>query len=209
MLLASPPSLMVLVLLQGSPVAQSPFVANCEDVERVELSLASSEVAHEICISPGLMTGFLFDVPASVELQDEVRFAEVLRGYGGISFVPPKDMASGERIRLTVRFGEGESQQGITFMLVARRGQATRQVEVYRDPRPRESYRQEVERERAKNQKLLEENQQLRAQLIKPGGLRGLFLDGALRENGIPAKELLPRSIEQHSNGALSMTRMR
>lgn len=196
MLPASPPALMVLVLLQGS--GEPPSSATCEDVERVDLSLALGEVAREVCVSPGLMTGFLFDVPAAVELQDEVRFAEVIRGRSGVSFVPPKDMAPGERLRLTAHLGDGESQQSVTFTLVAHPGQATRQVEVYRDQRTRESYQQELAQER-------EKNQQLRAQLARAGGLRGLFLSGALGIDGIPVKQF---NLGELRSGTLSLKRI-
>lgn len=185
-----PPSLLALVLLQGAPGAQPSSVVACEDNPRIELSREPAAVVREICVSPGSMTGFLFDGPFSVELQDEVRFVEVLRGRSGISLVPPRDMAPGERLRLTARLGEGESQRSVTFMLVAWPGQATRQVEVYRDRRTRESYEQEIEQERAKNQKLREENQQLRTRSLGSGDLRRLFLEGALEDTGVKVNVL-------------------
>jgi uncharacterized protein (TIGR02268 family) len=206
MLPASSPSLLVLVLLQGSPLAApTPSSSACEDNQRVELSLAPTAVVQEICVSSGLMTGFLFDMPAVVELQEEVRFVEVLRGRSAISFVPPPDMAPGERLRLTARWGEGPSQQSVTFTLVAHRGQATRQVEVYRDRRSRESYQHEVEQERAKNQQLREEIQQLRTRLERTGRLQGLHASGALGESGVKAS-LLEVSVGQHTDGAIYAT---
>ncbi|KFA93727.1 hypothetical protein Q664_07470 [Archangium violaceum Cb vi76] len=138
-----------------------------------------------------MMTGFLFDtIPGSWELQEEVRFVEVLRGQRGISFVPPKDMMPGERLRLTVRFGAAASQEVITFFLVAHRGQATRQVEVYRDRRPQESYQQEAQEERAKNQQLRNENQLLRTQLERVQGLRSLIANTIVGRSGVQTLEL-------------------
>jgi uncharacterized protein (TIGR02268 family) len=205
MLPPSSPSLLVLVLLQGAPGAKPSSVIACEDNPRIELSQEPAAVVREICVSPGIMTGFLFDGPFSVELQDEVRFVEVLRGRSGISLVPPRDMVPGERLRLTARLGEGESQRSVTFMLVAQPGQATRQVEVYRDRRTRESYEQEIEQERAKNQKLREENQQLRTRLLGSGDLRGLFLAGALESWGVKVREFPQREeTGQQSSHALS-----
>lgn len=190
MLLSYPPSLLALVLLQGAPGGK-PFPSmDCEDNPRIELSREPAAVVREICVSPGIMTGFLFDAPFSVELQDEVRFV-VLRGSSGISLVPPQDLAPGERLRLTARLGEGESQRSITFVLVARPGQATRQVELYHDRRTRESYEQEVEQERAKSQKLREENQQLRTRLLGSVGLRGLFLESALDIGGVGVHKIV------------------
>ena len=71
-MLPTPPSaLWALVLLQGS---EAPRSGPCEEIQRIELS-APPAASQEVCVSPGLMTGFTFDVPAVVELQDEVRFA--------------------------------------------------------------------------------------------------------------------------------------
>jgi uncharacterized protein (TIGR02268 family) len=191
----------------GAPVAKSSFVTNCEDVERVELSRIHTEVAREICVSPGLMTGFLFDISASVEIEDEVRFVEVIRGRSGLSFVPPRDMAPGERLRLTMHLGEGESRQSATFMLVARRGQATRQVEVYHDRRTRGSYLQEVEQERAKSQRLRDENQRLLARIEQAGGLRSLFSDDESGIYGVQATTLRTPTLVLHSDDDLTMMR--
>lgn len=193
------PSLLVaLFVLQGS-AAVEPATA-CEESRRIELALTLTVEAREICVSPGMMTGFLFDTPLEdVELQDEVRFVEVLRGQRGISFVPPQELARGERLRLTARFGTGAPQERITFFLVAHRGQATRQVDVYLHMRPRESYQQEIEEERAKNQRLRQEKQELRAELERARGLRSLLANGTVGLIGVltlklanPDKQLAP-----------------
>ncbi|MFL5355109.1 DUF2381 family protein [Archangium sp.] len=185
-----PPFLPVLVLLQGAPGAKPPSTPACEDHPRIELSQAPTTMGREICVSPGSMTGFIFDLPASVELEDEVRFTQVLRSPKSISLVPPRDMVPGERLRLTARLGAGESQQLVTFILVANPGQAARQVEVYRDRRTRESYEQEIDQERAKNQELRDENQRLRTRLLGSVGLRGLYLGGLLEGTGVKARRL-------------------
>lgn len=193
------PSVLVLVLLHAPAESPSP-AADCEDVERVELSLKST-TSFDVCVSPGLMTGFRFDAPVKVDLQDDVRFEEVMHGRSGVSFVPPKDLAPGERLRLTAHLGGGESPQSITFALVAHRGRATRQVEVYRDKRTRESYQQEIEQ-------LREENRHLQAQLAQSSGLRSLFLSGALGDTGVSLQQLRHFSVEQHSDDALMVTRV-
>jgi uncharacterized protein (TIGR02268 family) len=143
------------------------------------------------------MTGVLFDAPVSVELQDEVRFVEVTRGRSGIGFVPPRDLAEGERLRLTARFVDGASQEAITFTLVAHSGRATHQVEVYRDRRTRESFQQEVAQERAKSQHLNEENQRLRGELERlqarvhqAVGLRSVIISRAMGDMGVTARGL-------------------
>lgn len=181
--------LVVLLVLQGSAAVEP--AAACEESRRLELALTLTVEAREICVSPGMMTGFLFDTPLQdVELQDEVRFVEVLRGQRGISFVPPQELARGERLRLTARFRAGAPQERITFFLVAHRGQATRQVDVYLGMRPKESYQQEIEEERAKNQRLRQEKQELRAELGRAQGLRSLIAKGTVGLLGVQALRL-------------------
>jgi uncharacterized protein (TIGR02268 family) len=193
----SPPFLLVLALLQGSPVVEPLPAAVCEDMRRIELSRSPTRGEREICVSPGFLTGLLFDAPVSVELQDEVRFVEVTRGRSGISFVPPRELVEGERLRLTARFMDGASQEAIAFTLVAQSGRATHQVEVFRDRRTRESLQQEVAQERAKQQRLSEENQRLREELermrahLEQGvGLRGVIISGAMGPEGVAARPL-------------------
>ncbi len=129
------PAILVLAILRGSPVVQSTAAA-CLEVQRVELSRAHGG-SREICVSPGLLTGLVFDASVVVDLEEEIRFTEVSRGHTSISLIPPGDSVEGERLRLTARFRDGTS---VTFMLVVHTGQATRQVEVYRDGRARESF---------------------------------------------------------------------
>lgn len=159
MLPSAPPSLLTLLLLHGSPAVERPGITACEDVKRMDLARVPT-ASREICVSPGLMTGLLFDAPVTVELQDEVRFEEVVRGRQLFTLMPPADMMPGERLRLTVRFA-GDVSQSATFTLVAHPGQATHQVEVYRDTRTRESYLLELEQERAKSQWLREQHREL------------------------------------------------
>lgn len=114
----------------------------------------------------------------------------------------------GERFRLTAHFPDGAS---VTAVLVVHRGRATRQVEVYRDKRTRESFLHEVAQEQARNQQLQEENESLRWQLEQlrtecgdPRELRRLLASRVMGEDGIPAKKLGPWAIN-HTQGALSV----
>ncbi|WP_158501888.1 DUF2381 family protein [Vitiosangium sp. GDMCC 1.1324] len=199
----SPPAILLLTLLQGFAAGESPpTVAACADKQRIELSLGST-ATYEVCVGAGLMTVLRFDAPITlVELQDEVRFEEVVRGRHLLTLLSPPDMVPGERIRLTVRFASGVTQQSATFVLVAYRGQATNQVEVFRDKRTRESFLQEIDQERAKRLALHEENQQLRGeveqlrrQLDQSVGLMGLYIGGALDLKGIGSKPLTWKKI--------------
>ncbi len=202
MLPTPPPSMLVFFLLQGAPSPPPPEESPCEDVRRIELSLEPTVATREVCISPGLVTSFLFDAPTQADLQDEVRFMEVMRGRSGIGLVPPRDMAPGERVRLTVRIDDGATQERVTFILVAYSGQATRQVEVYRDQRSRESYQYEVAQERANVRQLLSELRQMRSQLHRVNGLRGLISSAALGLDGIQTRPF-PLKLQGYSESGL------
>ncbi|HEX5750763.1 MAG TPA: DUF2381 family protein [Archangium sp.] len=199
-------SVLVLVLLQA-PTEPVPPAIDCTGVQRHDLSLAPA-AGVEVCVSPGLSTSFRFDAPAEVDVQDDVRFEQLLRARQLLTLVPPPDMTPGERIRLTVRFEEGPARQSATFVLVGHRGRAAQQVEVYHDRRTRESYIQEIEQERAKSQQLSEEVQRLRALLEQSSGLMGLLRSSTLGKEGIPAQQSSTLLGEQHSDDALLLTRV-
>ncbi|HYO59656.1 DUF2381 family protein [Archangium sp.] len=201
---SSSPSILILMFLQGAPVMRPSTTAACEDLQRIELALAPAAATREVCISPGLMTGFLFDTPVELELQDEVRFVEVLRGRNGIGFVPPRDIALGERLRLTARIGTGASQELVTFTLVARLGQATHQVEVYSSHRPRESFQYEVVQQQAKVQRLRQRLEHIQAHLELSGGLVGLIAKKLVSGNGVKARELAKQNVLLGEEGPLS-----
>ena len=201
------PSLLFLAVLQSTPVVQ-PTAAPCQDVQRIELSGVRG-ASQEICVSPGLLTGFVFDSRVTVDLEQEIRFAEVTRGNTSVSILPPGDGLAGERLRLTAHFSDGAS---VTFVLVFHSGQATRQVEVYRDKRTRESFQHEVAQAEArirqleqKNELLQHQLEQLRAECGDPRGLRRLITSKSLSENGIQAKEIPPANL-QRAEGALSVS---
>ncbi|MFL5358807.1 DUF2381 family protein [Archangium sp.] len=194
----------MLVLLRGAPDVAPPAGDACEEVQRVELALAPVTQAREICVGPGLMTSLRFDAPASVELQDEVRFEEVVRTRRLLTLLPPPDLSPGERLRLSVRFEGEASSSSIAFVLVAHPGQATHQVEVYRDPRTRESLQQEVLQERARNERLREELELTRAHLHESKGLRSLIASRLLGREGVQAQPLRVGTFPP-SEGGLSL----
>jgi uncharacterized protein (TIGR02268 family) len=178
-------------------------------LQRIELSLAPN-TSREICISPGLLTGFVFDAPVVVDLEEEIRFAEVTHGRTSINFLPPGDGVIGERLRLTARFLDGTS---VTFVLVIHSGQASRQIEVYRDKRTKESYQHEVAQAHAKNQQLQQELERFRRQLEQlreecgePSSMRRLIASRSMSQAGIRAKELT-REFIGYSEGPLSVIR--
>ncbi len=201
-------SLLFLAVLQSTPVVQ-PTAAPCQDVQRIELSWGRG-ASQEICVSPGLLTGFVFDSRVTVDLEQEIRFAGVTRGNTSVSIMPPGDGLAGERLRLTAHFSDGAS---VTFVLVFHSGQATRQVEVYRDKRTRESFQHEVAQAEAKIRQLEQKNEllqhqleQLRAEYGDPRGLRRLITSKSLSKNGIQAREI-PQATLDRCEGALSVIR--
>ena len=184
-------SLLPLALWRVLLLAATPPGPECSEHQHVELSQPLRAEGREICVRPGLLTGVLFDVPVSVDLQDEVRFAEVMRGGRGISFVPPPDLAPGERLRLTVRFTHESPPSSVTFLLVSRPGLVTHQVDVRHDDRPRDTLLRELEEQRARNQRLLADNQELREQLERPVRLSQLFESDLLEQRGVETHDLV------------------
>src|SRR5690349_8383226 len=96
--------LMLTLSLTQNPTP--PGTMGCEEIQRIEQA-RTTLAPHEFCVSPGLMTGVFFDAPVSVELQEEFRFEAVSRGRTSISVMPPRDMAPGERLRLSARYVDG------------------------------------------------------------------------------------------------------
>jgi uncharacterized protein (TIGR02268 family) len=187
----SPCLLLPMALWRGLLLTATPAPPACQQHQRIELSQPLSSEAREICIRPGMLTGVLFDVPVTVDLQDEVRFAEVLHGARGISFVPPPDLTPGERLRLTVRFTQEPSPSSTTFLLVSHPGHVTHQVDVVHDDRSRDTLLRELEEERARNQRLLEHNLALRTRLERPIRLSQLVEGDLLGLRGVEAHSLV------------------
>ncbi len=185
------PSLLSLLLTMNPSSVWSSPESPCEDRQHFDLT-HSDDSPREICISSGIMTGFIFDTPAVVELQDEARFLAVSRSQQGFSFVPPRDLAPGERLRLTAELRIGELRQMVTFALVAQPSRATHQVNVYRDRRDWQSIHDEAMQARAQSKRLQEENIHMQAGLNQAetrldlySGLRGAYLNGLLVPSGI------------------------
>ena len=182
----------------SSSVAGQPSSDDCEDTRQLELS-PPVLAPPRICISPGTLTGVMFDYPVTVELQDEVRFVEVTRGRAGIAFIPPRDLRPGEVLRLTAALGAGEASQSLTLVLVTHPGHGSHQIEVSYRPRSWQSMTDALsqtllanQRLRTENDALVEEGARLRAQLTPPTGLCGAFDGGELSdERGIPLRRIL------------------
>jgi uncharacterized protein (TIGR02268 family) len=187
-------SLLALLLTaspSGSSGARSPPEVPCENRRRFELSLPAT-LPHEVCIGPGVITSFLFDTPAVVELQDEARFQQVMRGQTAVSFMPPRDMTPGERLRLTAELRTGGIPQTVAFTLVMHPDQATHQVDVYRDRRDWQTLYEQVNQAWLETNRLDKENTSLRLALSEAqgglellSGLRAAYVLGLLENTGV------------------------
>jgi uncharacterized protein (TIGR02268 family) len=178
--------LVMLALLQDAAV---PLAQECEAHRRLELSRVESTRQLEVCVGAARVTSFLFDAPVVVDLQDETRFGEVTRGRTSIHVMPSGEMLPGERLRLTAHLGTGEAREDVTLTLVVHADRSTHQVDVYRDPRSRESLREELLRERTTRLALEEEFEQLRVSARQAGSMLTLVASGALRLKGIRVSE--------------------
>lgn len=192
--------LLATFLLASSPPTHSSAPPSpdddCADIRRLDFS-PPMLAAPRICVSPGILTGLLFDHPVDVDLQDEVRFAEVTRGREFIGFIPPRDMVSGERLRLTAVLSVGDTRQSLTFVLVAHPGQGSHQVEITYQERSWQSLNDALGQTLLTNRRLSEkiatleaEAAQAREQLDSRTGLCGAYAGGQLSYDGIKTRVL-------------------
>lgn len=166
-----------LLLSSGAGVpAPDASVVPLEGVRRIELGADSVPALPEVRIAPGLSTTVFFDSriePEYVELEGRERFVRMGISEDHLALVPSRTFRHGERLRLDVRFGDGAAPARASFMLVVDADRVERQVEVYRQPRTAESYRQEMEELNAKLWRLRQEVERLRV-LREPRGVEAL-----------------------------------
>ncbi|WP_256445491.1 DUF2381 family protein [Pyxidicoccus parkwayensis] len=178
------------VLLTGS-ASTEPGSMQCQaGVQHVELLATASEAPTGVCISPGQTTLINFDgalVPASLALDGEDRFAQAEPGPSSLKLVPSEKLAAGERLRLTVRFQDAAAPTSAALLLVVHPVQATPLVDVHRQTRTVESFRQELGARDEQLRQLQQENARLRAESTGPKGLAGLHALGLLNEKAFGA----------------------
>jgi len=192
---AFPAALLALALLtRAAEAAGQTTLPECDVPKlRVELSPESTGKAWEVCVHPDFPTTFRFGSPlppgTTVEVQPANRFAES-RGPEVLTFIPREDYLPGERVKVTVRFGDGAAPAIATFVLAGHPARAVTQVQVFRQARPVEVCQQEAREARAEARQCQEENARLRAAGGRPDGLRGLFDAGLMDENGVQFLDL-------------------
>jgi uncharacterized protein (TIGR02268 family) len=199
-----PAAVLVLALITLAAEAAEPALPECDAPKlHVDLSPESTGKAVEVCVNPDFPTTFKFGSPlppgTTVDVQPENRFAES-RGPEVLTFIPREDYLPGERVKVTVRFGDGASPAIATFVLAGHPARAVSQVQVFRHARPVEVCQQEAREARAEARRCEQENARLRAEGGMPDGLRGMFDAELMDDNGVSSRDLTGRISERENN---------
>lgn len=190
--------LLTLCLVGGTAAAQPAPAHRDEDTRFIELTADSSGAVAEVLISPGRSTAFFFDAElllaqdgsGSVELESRAAFKLVDSGRATVGLIPSDRLVPGQRLSLKVRFKDGAAPASAAFTLVVSATQAERLVEVYREARPAESFRQEAAEARVATAKCLDALERTRAEHAGPGGLPGLLASRQVDRAGVRTLEL-------------------
>jgi uncharacterized protein (TIGR02268 family) len=202
--LASPSfALLALVLLNGLPVAQ-PNAATCQTgVQHVELPATLTGEGPTVCVSPGQATTLNFDsdfVRESLTMEGRERFSKEHVSESTVKLVPSERLVPGERLKLTVRFKDGDAPAGAAMTLVVHAVQATPYVEVHREKRTVESCQRELREKEAALQQCRADNERLRDEQGGAGGLIGLSASGLMGRDGVSARDITESTTEAAEN---------
>jgi uncharacterized protein (TIGR02268 family) len=185
-------ALLLPVLMTGA-TSEEPGDAPCQtSVHHVELPAVATGEPARVCISPGQTTLINFDgalVPGSMTLDGADRFTQAEPGPSSLKLVPSEKLAAGERLRLTVRFKDTAAPTSAALLLVVHPAQAEPLVDVHRQTRTVESFRQELRARDEEVRQLQAENARLRAEGTSPGGLAGLHSLGLLNVDAYMARD--------------------
>lgn len=189
---ASPPLAFAFSLLASAPAAaELPPLPDCQAIhERIDLLAEPEEKRHTLCISPGIVTAWLFDAPlppGAIRLDVEDQEVVLIQAGHLVTLLPSEKLMPGRRLNMTVRFDDGAAPTSVTFELVVHPARAHRQVEVFRRKRTVESYQQALKVKEAEAEQCHEENAQLRAAQGRLNGLRGLRSAKLMSEKGVAA----------------------
>ncbi|WP_426749030.1 DUF2381 family protein [Myxococcus faecalis] len=182
-------------------------------VRVVELPEEPSGQEPEIVISPGLSTTFTFDAELSrgesgkelVDLERREVFSLVDVGQTTLRLTPSDKLASGARLRLSVRFKDGAAPSGATFILVVHPVRAERLVEVYRKAQPVEFYQREARAARMEAELCHEDLERERAEHAVPRGLAGLIAAGTVDITGVRTRTLTESVIRAQRNALVTV----
>jgi uncharacterized protein (TIGR02268 family) len=189
-----PTAALSLLLLSSAPVLAQPATTSWEmtGAPRFTVTADSALERREVRIRSGLGILFVFDTPVQrggVVVEAREHFRQVSLSEDGLmlTLLPSGELPLGKRLTLTVRFADGTTPTSLDFTLVVS-PQAEPQVEVYRRPRPGDSFRLEAEEAEEKLQRCETERARERAERDAPPGLMGLLALKQMGDEGIRSK---------------------
>ncbi|QRK13367.1 DUF2381 family protein [Archangium violaceum] len=148
-MLKLPLPVLLLVALPGkaAQVPAAPLIECGAELQNVELEVGSLPML--VCVAPEVATTLRFDTPLLLERTvlegSEVSFSPTPMG---MSLEATRDLAEGERRKLTVYFADEKEPSSATFILVGQGSGKPRQVNVFRQTRTVASLRQEAQQQR-------------------------------------------------------------
>jgi uncharacterized protein (TIGR02268 family) len=206
--------LLVFTLLAGAESTAQPRSASwMGSIRAVELPAEPTGQIPEVVVSPGLSTTFTFDAELSrgeddkdmVGLERREAFSLVDVGQTTLRLTPSEKLASGVRLRLSVRFKDGAAPSGAAFILVVHPVRAERLVEVYRKAQPVEFYQQEARAARLEAEQCHADLERVRAEHTAPGGLAGLIAAGTIDLYGVKTLNLTESSIRAQQSALMTL----
>ncbi|WP_375770836.1 DUF2381 family protein [Archangium gephyra] len=189
---ALPPTALLLLVAASAQALARPFTEEMTGGPRFTVTADTASESRQVRISPGVGTLFVFDTPVQREgvfLEQRERFRQVSLSEDGhlLTLLPLGELSMGTRLRLTVRFADGEVPASVGFLLVVH-PQAEHQVEVFRLPRSADSYKQEFEAVQVEAQQCKTQLARERAECGRPSGLSGPIVSHQLDWHGIRAR---------------------
>ncbi|WP_257462945.1 DUF2381 family protein [Archangium lipolyticum] len=191
-MLSAPLAPLLVWLLTGTAPPSSSQACE-QDRRRIELTQTSPHDFQEVCISAGFVTTLLFDSrihAEQIELEAMEDFTEVEASGRLLLLVPSSRLEAGRRLRLSVKFEDGEAPAGATFILVVDPLRAERQVEVVRPRRALEACRRELDVVSVRTRQLQLELEHLRARVVQERNLERAALSEMENEGKLIVRNL-------------------
>ncbi len=163
-------------MLLASVAAAQPQPGSERKLRQRTITLPARADESTVRVARGSLTTLIFDstlAPKGMQLAGrETHFERVDEDERLISLKPRVDLALGERLLLTVRFGDGSTPQEATFELIAADEEVDASVEVVRRSRSAEALQAELRELKAKFEALQDRSGE--------GGPEGMVLSGWL-----------------------------
>ncbi|MCY1018257.1 DUF2381 family protein [Pyxidicoccus sp. MSG2] len=186
----------LLAVLLASAAAAQPQPGSERKLRQRTITLPAKADEAAIRVARGALTTLTFDsalAAKGVQLEGrETHFERVDEDQRLVSFKPRVDLAPGERLLLTVRFGDGAAPQEATFELVAADEAVDASVEVVRRARSAEALQAELRELKAKYEALQDRSGE--------GGPEGMVLSGWLTQD-IRARRFDARVAANNASG--------